>query len=95
MANNISQLKTDIRTAFGANLDATTRTDLLARFVTKYPAEWAAFLAVPNVDNATNRGIFATNMLFDKYLNDEIYSNEGYRAAVQAATQAVVRTRIE
>ena len=41
MANNIAQLKTDIRTAFTNNLDAATRTKLANRFVSAYPNHWA------------------------------------------------------
>lgn len=84
MANNIPQLQTDIRTAFGAHLDAPTRTTLLTNFVAKYPIEWAAFLAVPNTDNATNRGIFAVDMLFKKYLKEEIFEGQNKRAQILA-----------
>lgn len=83
MANNITQLKADIRTAFGANLDAATRTELLANFVAIYPSEWAVFLQ-SNADNATNRGIFATDMLHQKYFIDQVWRAGRRRTQVNA-----------
>jgi hypothetical protein len=69
MANNISGLKTAIQTAFTSNLDATTRQKLANRFVLAFPNEWATRVASGTTDNATNRGIFAIDKLFD-YLNN-------------------------
>lgn len=64
MANNIAQLKTDIRTAFTNNLDAATRTKLANRFVSAYPNHWAKYLADGGTDTPANRGTFAIEMIF-------------------------------
>lgn len=84
MANNVNQLKADIRTAFGANLDLATRTELLANFLVEYPGDWAAFLAAGNADTAANRGIFATNMLHQKYFIEQIWRSGRRRQQVNA-----------
>jgi len=65
MANNLTQLKTDFRTALQANLDATTTTKLINRFVAEYPAEWNAYLEGGGTDTPTNRGVFTVDRIFD------------------------------
>lgn len=82
MANNIAQLKADIRTAFTNNLDATTRTKLANRFVTAYPNHWQVYLNGGGTDTAANRGIFASERLFD-YLQG-IYRGESYKENIAA-----------
>ena len=86
MANNIAQLKADIRTAFTNNLDATTQTKLANRFVSAYRNHWQAFLAAGNTDTAANRGIFASERLF-AYLQD-IYRGESYKENIAAIPPA-------
>jgi len=66
MANNLTQLATDIKTAFGANLDATTIAKVRDRFVAAYQAEWLAFLAAGGLtDTAANRNTFAVTKVMD------------------------------
>jgi hypothetical protein len=65
MANNVTGLKAAIKQAFVDNLDATTRTKLSNRFVLGYQQEWNAKVAGGTVDNATNRGDFAVDKVFD------------------------------
>lgn len=83
MANNIDGLKTAIRQAFTANLDAGTRTKLIDRFVSAYQEEWNARVAGGTTDNATNRGIFASDKVFD-------YVQNIYRSGSSRELQAAV-----
>jgi hypothetical protein len=85
MANNIDGLKADFRAAFVANLDATTRTKLLDRFVVVYQQEWNARVAGGTVDNAANRGIFASDKIFDNI--QRVYRSGSYQENVGTLPQ--------
>jgi hypothetical protein len=69
MANNIPQLKADIRTAFVANLDTDIRTKLVDRFISGYQEEWNARVLSGTADTPVNRGIFASDKIFDYIQN--------------------------
>jgi len=80
MANNIPQLKVDIKTAFGADLDATTIQKVRDRFVASYQTEWNQRVATGTVDNAANRNTFAVDKVFD-YIN-AIYTSRSVAESV-------------
>lgn len=82
MANNLAQLRTDFKTAFQNNLDATTRTKLLNRFVTAYAPAWNVYLAGGGTDTTANRANFAVDRVFD-FIQD-IYRNESYKETLAA-----------
>jgi hypothetical protein len=90
MANNLVQLKTDIKTAFGANLDATTIGKVRNRFVSAYQSEWNIRVNGGVTDNAANRNTFAVDKVFD-YMQ-EIYTRESNREnhAAVAAPETIV-----
>jgi hypothetical protein len=77
MANNLIQLKTDLKTALTNNLDAATRTKLSNRFVSALRSEWDARIAAGTADNASNRATFIADKIFD-YIQG-IYQNESRR----------------
>ena len=86
MANTITQLKTDIRTAFGANLDAATIADVRNAFVAKYPNQWQAFLTANSLtDTTANRNTFAGDSVFT-FINNIVKS---YRQDVLNAGAAI------
>ena len=65
MANNISGLKTAIRNAFMANIDAATRVSIADAFVKFYVREWVEFTQQQgNADTPANRQAFAFNLWF-------------------------------
>jgi hypothetical protein len=88
MANNLVQLKTDIKAAFAANLDATTIQKVRDRFVSAYQSEWNQRVATGTVDNAANRNTFAVDKVFD-YING-IYQGESAKANQAALPAAEV-----
>jgi hypothetical protein len=69
MANNLPQLKTDIKTAFGNNLDAATIQKLRNRFIAAYQSEWNARVASGTADNTANRNTFIADKMFDYIQN--------------------------
>jgi hypothetical protein len=85
MANNITQIKADIRATFNANLDTDVRTKLISRFVLCYQQEWNARVAGGTTDNATNRGIFASDKVFDYIQN--VYRSGSSQEIVAAQPQ--------
>jgi hypothetical protein len=87
MANNILQLKADLKTAFGTNLDATTVQKLRDRFVSAYPSQWQKFLADNTLtDTAANRNQFAAETVFNYIQN--IYQSESAKANLAALPAA-------
>ena len=89
MANNITQLKADIKAAFVANLDATTRTKLADRFVLGYQQQWNALVAGGLADNATNRGDFAIDKVFDYIQNVYRTGSAQENAAAMPAPETI------
>lgn len=87
--NNIPQLKTDVKTAFAANLDATTVQKLRDRFVALYQSEWNVLVASGTADTAANRANFAIGKVFD-YIQS-VYTAGSAReiAAAQAAPESI------
>jgi len=90
MANNLNQLKTDIKTAFGANLDAATIQKVRDRFVSAYQAEWNARVASGTLDTAANRNTFAVDKVFD-YISS-IYTSESAKANAATLPPAEIIT---
>jgi hypothetical protein len=87
MANNILQLKIDLKAAFGANLDTATIQKLRDRFVSAYPSQWQKFLADNALtDTAANRNQFAAETVFS-YIQD-IYRSESAKANLAALPAA-------
>lgn len=87
MANNMVQLKTDVKTAFGANLDAATIQKLRDRFVSAYSGQFAAFLVANSlIDTVANRNTFAVECVFNYMAN--IYTGESAKANVAAVPAA-------
>ena len=60
MANNFNAFKGELQNllATTTNIDNTTKQKMRDRCVAAYPADWAAYLAQGNADNANNRGKF-------------------------------------
>lgn len=84
MANNLTQFKTDIKTAITTNIDSGTQTKLGNRFLVAYAPAWAVYLAGGGTDTPANRRTFVVDRLFD-WIND-IYRKESYNENIAALT---------
>lgn len=91
MANNVPQIKTDIKAALQNNLDAATRTKLMNRFVAAYPGDFQRFLTAGSLaDNAANRATYVAERIYDWI--DSVYQAEDAKekqAAIPAAEKIV------
>lgn len=82
MANNLPGLNAAIVAAFTANLDATTRTKLLNRFVAAFSGEWSTRVASGTADNAANRAVFVADKVLG-YVNS-IYETQDLKEKTEA-----------
>ena len=81
---NMPALKTELLNLFGqtANLTATEKQKLRDRFLTAFPAEWAAYLDGGGTDTPANRGQFAADMTIEFWR--QIYRDQDRREKVAA-----------
>lgn len=82
MANNLTQFKTDLKTAITANLDSGTQTKLGNRFLVAFDPAWDAYIAGGGTDTPANRRSFVVDRVFD-WINN-IYHKESYKENVAA-----------